>query len=88
MMPCHFTTLSSKYKISCAAKCINTSYISLDSPRKHLSCNINLVIMDKEFIQFQGQEFAKRHMAQVAEDAIVSVWKSVRDWSQACLTNI
>ena len=60
MMQCHFTTLSSKYNISCAVKCINTSYISLDSQRKHLSCNINHIIMDKIIISFQGQEFEKQ----------------------------
>ena len=57
MMQRHFATLSSKYNISCAAKCINTP--SLDSQRKHLSGHINHIIVDKGIVLFQGQEFEK-----------------------------
>ena len=57
MMQRHFAMLSFKCNISCAAKSINTSYMSLDSQKKHLSGNINHIIMDKEF---QGQEFEKQ----------------------------
>ena len=50
MMQCPFITLSSEYNIYCAAKCINTSYISLNSQRKTVSYNINHIIMDKDII--------------------------------------
>ena len=60
MMQCHFATLSSKYDIYCAARCMNTPYMSLNSQRKHLSCNINHIIMDKDIILFKGREFEKR----------------------------
>ena len=59
MMQRHFATLSSKYNISSAAKCKNTSSISLGSQRKHLSGNINHIIINKEIIMFQGQKFEK-----------------------------
>ena len=58
MMQRHFATLSSKYNISSAAKCINICSISLDSQRKHPSGNINHIFMDK-IILLQGQEFEK-----------------------------
>ena len=50
VMQCHFATLTSKYDIYCAAKCINTPYISLNSRRKHLSFNINDIIVDKNIV--------------------------------------
>ena len=59
MMQRHFATISSKYNISCAAKCINTPYISLDSQRKHLSGHIKHIIVDKGIVLFQCQEFEK-----------------------------
>ena len=59
MMQRHFATLSSKYNISWAAKCINTPYISLDSQRNHLSGHINHIIVDKGIVLFQDQDFEK-----------------------------
>ena len=55
MMQCHFAMLSSKYNIFCAAKCILTPYMSLNSQRKNLSYNINHTIRDKNIIQFEDQ---------------------------------
>ena len=60
MMQCHFATLSSKYNVYCAAKYINPPYISLNSQRKNLSYNINLIIIDKDKIKFEDQELEKR----------------------------
>ena len=60
MMQCHFATLSSKYNIYCAAKCINTHFISLNSQRKNLSHNINHKIKDEDIIVFECQECEKR----------------------------
>ena len=55
----HFATLSSNYNIYCVAKCINIHFISLNTRRKHLSYNINHVILDEDIIEFECQEYEK-----------------------------
>ena len=60
MMQCLFSTLSSKYNIYCAAKCLNPPYILLNSQRKNPSYNINHIIIDKDKILFEDQELEKQ----------------------------
>ena len=59
MMQCDFATLSSKYNIYWAAKCINSPYISLNCQRKSLSYKINHIDIDKDKIQFEDQKLEK-----------------------------
>ena len=48
MMQCCFSVLPSRCNIYCAPKYIHMPYISLDSQRQMLSCNINHIIVDKD----------------------------------------
>ena len=61
MMQRHLTTLSSKYNIYCAAKCINIPNISLDSQRKMLTYKISYtcIYVDEDYFEHDGREFEK-----------------------------
>ena len=52
--------LSYRYNISCAPKGTNSLYISLNSQRKMLSCNINHMIRYEEVYKLGACKFEKR----------------------------
>ena len=60
MMQGLFTVLSYRYNISCAPKGTNSLYISSNSPRKMLSCNINHMIRYHEVLKLGACKFEKR----------------------------
>ena len=60
MMQGLFAVLSYRYNISCAPKGTNSLYISLNSQRKMLSCNINHIIRYEEVFKLGACKFEKR----------------------------
>ena len=60
MMQGLFAVLSYRYNISCAPKGTNSLYISLNSQRKMLSCNINHIIRYEEVFKLGACKFEKQ----------------------------